>query len=384
MQQQQQFVESEEELQYYDSRYDNEDVGGSSDSSETDSDEESKLPNYGKKQRRRANHGNNGSNSANVPFTADNLIERPGKVLSSLFNQLSLKSQSSGTQQSNSNKNQGNGALTQKSSQIDSSSAYVNELESVLLYVIEETVMDDFKDPATKEINYKVLLDALLMPFFQLRTRILEKYTYFEIGDIQFFVAGTSPHDFGKITTRSSVKLSSSVQKSESIQRINLVPLRRIDMTKNELLQTVLKPYFSQNIGSCLFKGQVFEIQEHEFFVKYCRPFFGAISNGTEVKMDSSMPKSVRVVRVAPIWATQEAYTEASKNCPETISLIKTQILEPHFLGGLTCYLEKGETIKVAGHEFFINECQPRTGIVDESSIIEVEIGFTQETFEKK
>ena len=79
-------------MQYYDSRYDNEDVGGSSDSSETDSDEESKLPNYGKKQRRRANHGNNGSNSANVPFTADNLIERPGKVLSSLFNQLSLKS----------------------------------------------------------------------------------------------------------------------------------------------------------------------------------------------------------------------------------------------------------------------------------------------------
>ena len=166
--------------QYYDaSRYDdpddNEIGGGYSDSSETDSDEESKLPNYRKKQRRRANNA-----AVNVPFTADNLIERPGKVLSSLFNQLSLKSP--GTSLSNANKNQG--AMTQKSSQIDSSSAYVNELESVLLYVIEETVMDDFKDPSTKEINYKVLLDALLMPFFQLRTRILEKYTYFEIGDI--------------------------------------------------------------------------------------------------------------------------------------------------------------------------------------------------------
>ena len=60
----------------------------------------------------------------------------------------------------------------------------VNELESVLLFVIEETVMDDFKDPQTKDIHYKVLLNALLMPFFQLRTRILEKHTYFEIGDI--------------------------------------------------------------------------------------------------------------------------------------------------------------------------------------------------------
>ena len=52
------------------------------------------------------------------------------------------------------------------------------------LFVIEETVMDDFKDGSTKEINYKVLLNALLMPYFQLHTRILEKYTYFEIGEI--------------------------------------------------------------------------------------------------------------------------------------------------------------------------------------------------------
>lgn len=60
----------------------------------------------------------------------------------------------------------------------------VNELESVILYVVEETVMDDFKEPQTNDINYKVVLNALLMPFFQLRTRILEKYTYFEIGNI--------------------------------------------------------------------------------------------------------------------------------------------------------------------------------------------------------
>ena len=49
---------------------------------------------------------------------------------------------------------------------LDSVDNSVNELESVLLFVVEETVMDDFKDPETKDINYKVLLNALLMPFF--------------------------------------------------------------------------------------------------------------------------------------------------------------------------------------------------------------------------
>jgi len=39
------------------------------------------------------------------------------------------------------------------------------------------------------------------------------------------------------------------------------------------------------------------------------------------------------------------------------MKLVKSQVLEPYFFGGSMCYLEKGETIKIAGHEFFINEC---------------------------
>lgn len=50
-----------------------------------------------------------------------------------------------------------------------------------------------------------------------MRTRILERYTYFEIGEIQFFVAATAPYDFGKVTTNTRVRLSLSVEKNESI-----------------------------------------------------------------------------------------------------------------------------------------------------------------------
>ena len=57
----------------------------SSSSSATDSDEESKMHNLHRKIEARKKAQARGSN---VPFTADNLIERPGKVLSSLFNQL--------------------------------------------------------------------------------------------------------------------------------------------------------------------------------------------------------------------------------------------------------------------------------------------------------
>jgi hypothetical protein len=62
--------------------------------------------------------------------------------------------------------------------------------------------------------------------------------------------------------------------------------------------------------------------------------------------------------------------------------MLKEHILVPFYQkSGLTCFLEKGETLRVASREFFVNDCWPRQGIVDRSTNIEVELGFTREVF---
>lgn len=48
------------------------------------------------------------------------------------------------------------------------------------------------------------------------------------------------------------------------------------------------------------------------------------------------------------------------------------------------CYVERGETLKIDNQEFFLNDCRPKCGIVDKHTIIEMEVGFTQEVFKKK
>jgi len=48
------------------------------------------------------------------------------------------------------------------------------------------------------------------------------------------------------------------------------------------------------------------------------------------------------------------------------------------------CYVERGETLKIDNQEFFLNDCRPKSGIVDKQTIIELEVGFTQEIFKKK
>jgi hypothetical protein len=63
---------------------------------------------------------------------------------------------------------------------------------------------------------------------------------------------------------------------------------------------------------------------------------------------------------------------------------LKNTYLNPYFYCGFMCFVEKGETILIDNQEFFVNDCRPKQGIVDKQTIIELEVGFTQEVFKKK
>ena len=77
-----------------------------------------------------------------------------------------------------------------------------------------------------------------------MRTRILEKQTYFSIGDVEFYIPATAPFDFGKVTANTSIKLTQAVSKSEQLQRVTLVPLKRQSNSREELLTHILQPFF--------------------------------------------------------------------------------------------------------------------------------------------
>ena len=85
------------------------------------------------------------------------------------------------------------------------------------------------------------------MPFFQLRTRILEKNSYFKIGGIEFYVAACEPCDFGKVSAKTVIRCTQAVSKSDVLQRINLVPLRRLDNSRTAIFETAIKPYLEQH-----------------------------------------------------------------------------------------------------------------------------------------
>lgn len=76
----------------------------------------------------------------------------------------------------------------------------------MVLFCNKDTIISDFIDSSTQGINFQLIQNQLLMPFFQMRARILEKATYFKIGDIEFYVAACEPHEFGKVTSKSVIR----------------------------------------------------------------------------------------------------------------------------------------------------------------------------------
>jgi hypothetical protein len=46
-----------------------------------------------------------------------------------------------------------------------------------------------------------------------MRTRILEKTSYFKIGDIEFYETACEPHDFGKVCANTTLRCTQSVSK---------------------------------------------------------------------------------------------------------------------------------------------------------------------------
>lgn len=99
-----------------------------------------------------------------------------------------------------------------------SSSKYVNELEDVFLFCNKDTVIEDFLDANEPGgLNLKLIIRSLLVPYFTMRTRILERGNSFFIGDIEFYVASCEPYEYGKVSSKTTLRCPVAISKNEPL-----------------------------------------------------------------------------------------------------------------------------------------------------------------------
>lgn len=101
------------------------------------------------------------------------------------------------------------------------------------------------------------------------------------------------------------------------------------------------------------------------------------------MKIDDAA-KPLSFIRIAPIWKDKKICKEVNENFAEYEHCIRQQYLDIYFNSGLSRFVEKGETIFIENIEFFVNDCRPKCGYVDDRTHIEIQTGFTQENFKRK
>lgn len=60
-------------------------------------------------------------------------------------------------------------------------------------------------------------------------------------------------------------------------------------------------------------------------------------------------------------------------------SYIQSQYINPYFLSGVKKYIERGDVINIENMEFFVLNCLPENGFVNNETIFQVKVGLTKE-----
>jgi hypothetical protein len=90
--------------------------------------------------------------------------------------------------------------------QIDS---YIGELNDLVILVnIDSLYSYQYFMNEDQEINYNLIVQKILLPYFKIKLRIFKESLVFSIGDIEFRVSGLSPNKYGFVSSNTFIRLN--------------------------------------------------------------------------------------------------------------------------------------------------------------------------------
>ncbi len=63
------------------------------------------------------------------------------------------------------------------------------------------------------------------------------------------------------------------------------------------------------------------------------------------IKIESSLPQSIEVLKLAPIWSGNSDLDRILSKKDHYLSKLLNRYVHPYFLGGILRYVEKGENL---------------------------------------
>lgn len=225
--------------------------------------------------------------------------------------------------------------------------------------------------------SYNNIMHNIILPFFQFKSRLLNKGKIFLIGNYEFKVLSTTPNYMsGKVSSETLIRCNQFYS--------NIIPITKAFIITNTKYENDSDNYIKENIINTPYPSQLSILQNtltrihsYDLYIRNCIPSYGVINNETQITILNKDIEQLRSITIA-IINNQNSQNNKIKDKKNSSFLIE-RYYKPYFLSGMHKYVERGDTITIGDLEIFVLKCSPKSGYVINSTKCILKYGKTKE-----
>ena len=242
----------------------------------------------------------------------------------------------------------------------------------IMLYINK----DKLDNSDYKGKDFVDIMNNVIIPFFQYKSRNLNKDKIFEIDGIEFKVISVFPNYLAaKVTSKTSISCNNYYSCSIHIQNATFLTLRKRDFESNEFIaNNIMNTPFP--IQKVINEGLNCRINTYDLFVRNSEPKYGIITNETNIRVINRNIDILKNVTIAILINEENRELTDKKNN----KMIFNNFIKPYFYYGNKRYIERGDSIKIGKIDIFILSARPHNGFVQEDTTkINIKYNYTLE-----
>ena len=241
----------------------------------------------------------------------------------------------------------------------------------VVLYINKEKLDNSLNHNK----DFIEIMNNIIVPYFQYKSRILNIDKIFEIDGIEFKVISVFPHYLtAKVSSRTSIVCNNYYSFTTPIINATFLTIRKRELESNEYISNQIKntPYPSQK---SIIEGLNCRINTYDLVVRNCSPKYGIINNETNIRVINRNIETLRSITIAVLQNENNELNNKKNN-----KAIFNNFIRPFFYDGNKKYIERGDTYKIGKLDIFILKAKPSTGfVVEDLTKINLKYKYTLE-----
>ena len=220
------------------------------------------------------------------------------------------------------------------------------------------------------------IINNIIIPFFQYKSRIVNIDKIFEIDGVEFKVISVNPHYLtAKVSSRTSIVCNNYYSYTTPIQNVTFLTIRKRELETNEDIanKIINTPFPTQK---AIIEGLNCRINTYDLVVRNCSPKYGIITNETNIRVIHRNIETLKSITIAILFNEENFELNNKKNNKKILN----NFINPYFFNGNKKYIERGDVLKIGKLEIFILKAKPSTGfVVEDTTKISIKYNYSLE-----